>query len=166
MSHKFGVSDIVTNPRNSRDSFQEEDSDREIVPWTAEQVRVWRESNPSVSPWTVVGVQFVVGVLAALLTWLWSGELELALSVAYGALCVVLPAALFVRGLTGGASKLGPAAMAIALLVWEMVKLALTLVLLMAAPWVVSALSWPALLLGLGMTLSVYWAALLVRPRN
>ena len=49
------------------------------------------------------------------------------------------------------------------LLVWEAVKLALTVLLLALAPRLVAGLSWPGLLLGLVVCLKVYWLALLWR---
>lgn len=111
-------------------------------------------------------MQVVVGVLVALLAWLWSGKPSVAWSAAYGALAVVLPAALFARGLTGRLSRLSPTTAALGFLVWEMVKLALTLAMLIAAPRLVAALSWPALLVGLVLTLKVYWGAMLFKPRD
>jgi len=46
---------------------------------------------------------------------------------------------------------------------WEMVKIGLTVALLVMAPRMVSDLSWPALLVGLVLTMKVYWVALGVR---
>lgn len=155
----------MTTP-GPRGRMQEDEADPEIVPWTAEQARAWRERNPSLSPWKVVGMQVVVGASVVLLAWLWSGKPSVTWSAAYGALAVVLPAALFARGLTGRLSRLNPATAAMGFLVWEMVKLALTLAMLIAAPRLVAALSWPALLVGLVLTLKVYWGAMLVVPRN
>jgi len=125
-----------------------------------------RERNPSVSPWWVVLTQVAVGVVAALLAWLLTGKPSAAWSLAYGALAVVLPAALFARGLTGRLSSVSPMTAALGFLVWQMVKLALTLAMLVAAPRLVVALSWPALLVGLVLTLKVYWVALKFAPRN
>ena len=156
---------VMTTPQ-PRGRMEEDAADPEIVPWTAEQARAWRQRNPSLSPWRVVGMQIVVGALVALLAWLWSGKLSVAWSAAYGALAVVLPAALFARGLTGRLSSLAPMTAALGFLVWEMVKLALTLAMLIAAPRLVAALSWPALLAGLVLTLKVYWGAMLIVPRN
>ena len=46
---------------------------------------------------------------------------------------------------------------------WESVKLALTVVALVAAPRWVDNLSWPAMLAGLLVTMKVYWVALGLR---
>ncbi len=45
------------------------------------------------------------------------------------------------------------------LFVWELVKVVLTVVLLAAAPKVISELSWLALLAGFVVTMKVYWLA-------
>jgi ATP synthase protein I len=42
----------------------------------------------------------------------------------------------------------------------------LTVGLLVAAPKLVAALSWPALLAGLALTVQVYWVALAMATRN
>ena len=44
--------------------------------------------------------------------------------------------------------------------------MALTVAMLIAAPRLVDALSWPALLVGLVLTMKVYWVALVFAPRN
>ena len=51
-------------------------------------------------------------------------------------------------------------------MVWEMVKIAASVALLALAPRVVPALSWPALLVGLVLTMKVYWVALAYAPRK
>lgn len=157
---------MVMTPPEPRGRMQDGVADPEVKPWTAEQARAWRERNPTLSPWKVVGLQVVVGALVVVLAWLWSGKSSVAGSAAYGALTAVLPATLFARGLTGRLSRLNPTTAALGFLVWEMVKLALTLAMLVAAPRLVVALSWPALLLGLVLTLKVYWGALLYVPRR
>jgi ATP synthase protein I len=48
----------------------------------------------------------------------------------------------------------------IGLMVWELVKVVLTVVLLLAAPKVVSDLSWLALVAGFVVTMKVYWLAM------
>ena len=79
---------------------------------------------------------------------------------------VALPAALFARGLSGRLASVNPMTAALGFLVWQMVKLALTMAMLFAAPRLVVALSWPALLVGLVLALKVYWVALRFAPRN
>ena len=135
-------------------------------PLSAEEARSLREQNPSVPPWKVVLGQFVVGIVVALLAWMLTESRSVAWSAAYGALTVVLPAAIFARGLTGRLASLNAATAVFGFFLWEMVKLALTVAMLIAAPKLVVALSWPALLVGLALTMKVYWVALLFAPRN
>jgi len=136
-----------------------------FTPLSAAQARSLRELNPSVPPWKVVVGQAVVGVVVALVAWLVTGSQNVGWSAAYGALTVVLPAALFARGLTGRFASLNAATAMFGFFLWEMVKLALTVAMLIAAPNWVEALSWPALLVGLVLTMKVYWVALLFAPR-
>jgi ATP synthase protein I len=131
-----------------------------VRPLSAEEARRVREQNPPVSPWWVVAGQAGVGLVSALLAWAVTGKQNVGWSVAYGALAVVLPAAVFARGLTGRFASLNPVSAAAGFMVWEMVKIALTLAMLVAAPGLVAGLSWPALLVGLVLAMKVYWVAL------
>ncbi|HXD39034.1 MAG TPA: ATP synthase subunit I [Ramlibacter sp.] len=133
---------------------------------TAEEARRLREQNPPVSPWWVVAGQIVVGLVVALAAWALTGRQNVGWSAGYGALAVVIPAAIFARGLTGRFSSLNAVTAAAGFMVWEMVKIALTVAMLMAAPRLVTALSWPALLVGLVLTMKVYWLALAYAPRK
>jgi ATP synthase protein I len=137
-----------------------------VQPLSAEEARRVREQNPSLSPWRVVAGQAGVGLVAALLGWLLTGRQSVGWSVAYGAFAVVLPAAVFARGLTGRFSSLNAGAAAVGFLLWEMVKIALTIAMLMVAPRWVAGLSWPALLVGLVLAMKVYWVALAFPPRR
>jgi ATP synthase protein I len=136
-----------------------------IRPLTAEEARRLREQNPPVNPWWVVAGQAGVGVVAAMAAWAFTGEQNVGWSVAYGALAVVVPAAVFARGLTGRFSSLNAGTAAVGFLLWEMVKIALSIAMLMAAPGLVAGLSWPALLVGLVLAMKVYWVALAFVPR-
>jgi ATP synthase protein I len=73
---------------------------------------------------------------------------------------VVIPAAVFARGLTGKITSINAGTAAVGFLMWEMVKIALTLAMLALAPRLVAGLSWPALLVGLVLAMKVYWVAL------
>ena len=134
-------------------------------PLTADQARKLREQNPPVSPWLVIGGQVVVGSVVALAAWALTGRQNAGWSAGYGALAVVIPAAIFARGLTGRFASLNAGTAAVGFMLWEMVKIALTVAMLVAAPRLVSALSWPALLAGLVLTMKVYWLALAYSPK-
>ena len=133
---------------------------------TAEEAQRLRVQQPQLKLWKVLVGQVVVGVLAALAAWGWTGNQEAGWSAAYGALAVVLPAAIFARGLTGRFASRNAGSAAAAFMAWEMVKIAMTIAMLAVAPQVVAALSWPALLAGLVLTMKVYWAALMFSPRK
>ena len=142
-----------------------EDPEEGFKPLTADEARQLRERSPSVSPWRVIGGQVLAGLLVALAAWGLTGRENLGWSAGYGALSVVIPAAVFARGLTGRLSSLNPATAMVGFFVWEMIKMALTLAMLLAAPRLVTALSWPAMLVGLAVAMQAYWVALMFAPR-
>lgn len=131
---------------------------------TAEEARQLSEKNPSVSPWKVVGVQAIVGLLVAVAAWGLTGRGSVGWSAGYGALAVVLPAGLFVRGLSRQKVVGAAGAAMVGFFVWEMVKIVLTVAMLVAAPRLVAQLSWLALLAGFVVTMKVYWVAMWLRP--
>jgi|SRR5687768_887929 ATP synthase protein I len=135
-------------------------------PLTAEEARRLREQHPLVSPWWVVAGQVVVGLVVALAAWGFTGKQNVGWSAGYGALAVVIPAAIFARGLTGRFASLNAGTAAVGFMLWEMVKIASSIVLIGAAPKLVSDLSWPAMLVGLVLTMKVYWLALAYSPSN
>jgi ATP synthase protein I len=141
--------------------FVDEDGDfngtENIRPLTAEEVQQLRLQQPLLSIWRVVFAQVLVGLAVAALTWLFTGRVSAAWSAAYGALSVVLPAALFARGLTSKTSSINSGAAVFGFLLWEMVKIGLTVAMLFAATRLVEDLSWPAMLVGLVVTMKVYW---------
>ncbi len=110
-------------------------------------------------------VQVGVGLVAALLAALVTGRQEVGWSLLYGAATVVVPGALMARGMTSRLSSVSPGASAVSFMLWEMVKIAVSIAMLMLAPRLVQNLSWPALLVGLVLCMKVYWLALLWRGR-
>ena len=144
---------------------EEPDEASPVLPLSAEEAQRVRELNPRMSPWWVVAGQAAVGVVAALLGWLLTGRQNVGWSVLYGASAVLVPAAVFARGMTGKFSSLNAGTAAVGFLLWEMVKIALTLAMMLVAPRLVAGLSWPALLVGLVLAMKVYWVALAFAPR-
>jgi ATP synthase protein I len=132
---------------------------------TREEAESLRARSPSLSPWKVVRVQAGVGVVAALLAALLSSRQEVGWSLLYGAATVVVPAALMARGMTSRLSSVGPGSSAVSFMLWEFVKIAVSVAMLVLAPRLVQGLSWPALLVGLVLCMKVYWLALLWRGR-
>ncbi|MBG9388700.1 ATP synthase subunit I [Caenimonas aquaedulcis] len=133
---------------------------------TADEARRLREQNPPVSPWWVVAGQAVVGLVVALAAWGVTGRQNVGWSAGYGALAVVIPAAILARGISSRFSSLNAGTAAVGFMAWEMVKIASAIALLMAAPKLVADLSWPALLVGLVLTMKVYWLALAYAPKK
>ncbi len=140
-----------------------EAEESDFKPLTAQEADQWRSRNPPVSVWKVVAGQALVGLLVALGAWAVAGSVQAGWSAAYGALSVVIPAALFARGVLRQKASINPRAAMVGFFGWEIAKIVLTVALLAAAPWVVPSLSWIALLVGLVVTMKTYWVALLVR---
>jgi ATP synthase protein I len=132
----------------------------DFTPLTAKQAKALREQNPSISPWWVVLGQIVVGVLVSLAAWGVAGKFSVAVSAACGALSVVVPAAFFARGVTGRFASANAGSAVMSFFVWEFVKIVMTVAVLYAAQRLVKELSWPAMLVGLVVTMKVYWLAL------
>lgn len=132
---------------------------------TQQEAQALRDRQPPVSPWRVVLSQAVVGVVVAALAWLVTGERPVGLSALYGAAVAVVPAALMARGMTSRLSSLSPGTSAVSFMLWEVVKIGVSVLMLMLAPRLVQPLSWPALLVALAVCIKVYWFALLWRGR-
>jgi ATP synthase protein I len=134
-------------------------------PLTREEAKALREKDPPLSPWRVVVAQIIVGALAAVLAGLLTQRQEVAWSVLYGAATVVVPGVLMARGMTSRLSGMSPGSSAVSFMLWEMVKIAVSVAMLALAPKLVQPLVWPALLAGLVLGMKVYWVALLWRGR-
>lgn len=141
-----------------------EDAD-DFEPLTAEQAQALRAQYPVLSPWWIILGQALIGLCLALVAGLWGGA-QIALSVGYGVLTVVMPAMLFARGVHGRFASLNPGSAMIGFFLWELMKLIVTIVMLVLAPKFVVALSWPAMLVGLVLTMKVYWVALVFSPKT
>jgi len=137
-----------------------------IKPLTADEARRLREEQPQVSPWWVVAGQVGMGVATALAAWALTGRQNVALSAGYGAMVVAVPTAIFARGIGGRNRRSSPTGAVARVFVWEMVKVALSIVMLVMAPRWIAALSWPAMLVGLVLALKVYWVALVYSSRR
>lgn len=133
---------------------------------TREEAQALREKDPPLSPWRVLLVQVGVGVVVALLAALTTGNKMVGWSALYGAATVVLPGALMARGMTSRLSSMSPGSSAVSFMLWEAVKIAVSVVMLALATKIVQPLSWPALLAGLVLCMKVYWVALLWRGRR
>jgi ATP synthase protein I len=138
----------------------EVDETEDFRPMTAQEAQAWRASQPTLSVWKVVGVQLMLALVLALSAiWIW-GRSSIAFSLMYGAFAVVVPSALFARGMTSRLSSVNAVSAVLGFAVWQGVKMVLTVLLLALAPSVLNEVSWPALLVGLLLTMNVYWLAL------
>lgn len=144
----------------------EDDESQDYKRLSAQEAQALRDIEPSVSPWRIVRLQMVAGVLVALLAWWISGRTNAGWSAAYGALAVVIPAALFARGLMSQFSSINAATAGFGFFVWEAVKIGVSVGMMAAAPQLVPGLDWLAMLIGLVVTLKVYWLALLLRQKR
>ena len=160
------MTDSAVRPKARAPAPEFEAGDEDFKPLTREEAQTLREQRPQVSLWHVLAGQFVAGVLVALLAWVLTGKQSAGLSALYGSLAVVIPAALFARGLTGKVWSMNPGTAVAGFFLWELVKVALTLAMLFAAPRLVPELSWPVMLIGLVVTMKVSWFALFLAARH
>ena len=152
--------------RNDRwDPKEDEVGNQAFKPLTAEEASVLRAQDPTVSPWWVLAVMLAVGVVSALLAGVLTQRQEMAWSVLYGAAAVVVPGALMARGMTSKLSSMSPGSSAVSFMLWEMVKIAVSVVMLALAPKLVPNPSFPAMLVGVVLCMKVYWVALLWRGK-
>ena len=159
---------IERQPRNDRwDDEEIQAAERAAFkPLTREEAQALRLKDPPVSPWRVIAVEVGVVGVVALAALLITGREEVMWSALYGAATVVLPGALLARGMTSRISSMSPGAGAVSFMLWEMVKIAVSIAMLVLAPKLVQPLSWPALLVALVLCMKVYWLALSWRGRK
>jgi ATP synthase protein I len=132
-------------------------------PLTPEEARALRASLHSISPWRVVVVQAVAGMICCAVFAVLTEGRGAAWSALYGALAVVIPSALLARGMTRGTRS--PVAAAVGFMFWEMLKIGASIAMLVIAARVVPDLRWPALLITMVVCMKVNWVALLWRGR-
>lgn len=142
----------------------------EFKPLTREEAQRWRASQPELSPWRVVKVQWLVGCALAALVGLLTRQAPIVWSLLYGAAAAAVPTALMAWGLTSSALARQMAGRVetvfMNFVLWEGVKILLTVILLWIAPKVVPNLSWLALVAGLVVVLKVYWFGFFIQTRR
>ena len=141
-----------------RDGSADEAEEQPFKPLTQEEAQALRAKHPPLSPWRVVAVQAVAGLVVAALAYA-IAEAEAGWSALYGAAAVVVPGALFARGMARQTNRVNPGAAVFGFMLWEFVKIALTVAMLVAAAKVVPDLSWPALLVAMVVCMKVNWLA-------
>ena len=144
--------------------------DPDFKPLTREQATKWRSTQPGLSPWRVVWVQWLVGVILAALGGVVMQKASIAWSLLYGAAAAALPTALMAWGLTRSrlSRSMGGQVEAVFLnfVVWEGLKILLTVIFLWIAPRMVPGLNWLALVVGLVVVLKVYWFGFFIQTRR
>ena len=160
----------VGSTSRTSDAWEDGAVDPEFKPLTHEEALQWRRSQPALSAWRVVGVQVLVGLLAGVLGWLFTRSVPVASSVLYGAASVVIPTALMAWGMTSSALSRKASGHVISafmsFVLWEGVKLLLSVAMLWSAPRIVPDLNWLALLAGLVVVLKVYWFGFWIQTRR
>jgi ATP synthase protein I len=144
-------------------AWDDQDEEQTFRPLTRAEAQALRERQPQVPAWWVVAAQAAVGGGVSALAWLMTGERAVFASALYGAAVVVVPGALMARGMSSRISSVSPGASAVSFMLWEMVKIAVSVLMLVLAPKIVQPLSWPALLASLVVCMHVYLLALLWR---
>lgn len=151
---------------DSWDDAADDDGERSFKRWTREEAQALGAKDPfTVSPWRVIAVQVAVGLVVAVLAGLVVGRMEGFWSALYGAGVVVVPGVLMARGMTSPLTSMSPIGSAVSFMLWQGVKIAVSVLLLILAASIVKPLSWPALLAGLVVCIKVYWVALAWRRR-
>lgn len=143
---------------------EDDSEDRPFKRLGREEAQSLREREPTVSPWRVVQVQALCGLVCAAVAWGWlPGSADGGWSAVYGAMAVVVPNALMARGMTRRAGS--AVAAAAGFMFWEMLKIGVSIAMLVIAARVVPQLSWPVLLATMVVCMKVNWIALLWRGR-
>lgn len=155
MKHPLPLDDLTNEDADGEQAFK---------PLTAEEAAALRPTLTVLSPWLLVGWQALAGAGMVLLWGLWSQEGSKAWSALFGALSVVVPGALMAWGTTRR-SAMNPGTAVLTFMVWELIKMLLAVVILVAVVLRYPALSWPALLSALVVCLKANWLALLRQGR-
>jgi ATP synthase protein I len=150
-------------------AFDDDVAEVEVVRLSASEAQELRvrlgKTGSLISPWQIILGQLLAGAVFAVVAWLFTGKSSVAVSVAYGALAVVIPAAVFARGLMSQFSSLNALTAGFGFFVWEMIKIVATVVLIAMAPKLVADLDWLAMLIGLIVTMKVVFVLLWLLPK-
>jgi ATP synthase protein I len=156
--------DMINQGMGAEEAAEQAAEQAAFKTWTREEAQAWRRVHPPLSPWRVVAVQAVAGLLCCAAVWAFTQRSGAAWSALYGVAAVVLPSALLARGMTRGTRN--PLAAAAGFMFWEMLKIGVAIAMLVIAARVVPSLSWPALLVSMVVCIKVNWLALLWRGRR
>lgn len=162
----LGSKVLNANAFDDTDDAQMDSLPERLTASQAQELRVRLGKTGSlISPWQIIVGQLLAGAVFAVVAWLVTGKSSVAVSVAYGALAVVIPAAVFARGLMSQFSSLNALTAGFGFFVWEMIKIMATVVLIAIAPKLVADLDWLAMLIGLIVTMKVVFVLLWLLPK-
>jgi ATP synthase protein I len=160
----------VTSKAPSPASWEDGEKEPEFKSLDREEAARWRAAQPGLSAWRVVGVQFLVGLIAGALGWLFTQRASAGFSVLYGAASVAIPTAVMAWGVTSSALSRKASGHVISafmgFVLWEGVKLLLSVAMLWSAPRIVPDLNWLALVVGVVVVLKVYWFGFWIQTRR
>lgn len=138
----------------------DEDGEAAFKVLSREEAQALKAANPPLSPWRIVAWQALAGVVSVALWGFVTRQGGQAASALWGAVATVVPSALMAWGMTRRPA-LNAGTAVLSLMVWELIKISLTLAILVAVVWRVEYLSWPALLVTMVVCLKANWLALL-----
>ena len=144
-------------------NWEDESEDQIFNALNRAEAQTLRQKLTWFSPWRVIAMQALVGMLCAGVAGALMGSTTGFWSALYGAASVVVPNILLARGMTKSTSS--PMASASGFMFWEMLKIGAAIAMLVIAAKVVPNLSWPALLAAMVVCMKVNWFALLWRGR-
>ena len=160
------VQQLTQNKKKNEDarrswiaSEELEAEEHNFKPLTRQQADEVRRQIQPLSVMQVLFYQVATGIVVAITLWGVTGREGVGWSAFYGASAVIIPAALFARGLLRQKAVSDPGSALIGFFVWELVKIGVTVAMLLVAPRLVPQLSWLALLAGFVVTMKVYWLA-------
>lgn len=146
---------------NSADPKHEDVEQNEFVQMTAAEAERWRAKNPNNGVGWALKAQCLAGAVAIIcfaLLQVYTGENGLVQSSFYGALVVVVPSWVSMRGMTSKFGGHSVSASVIRFFVWEFAKIGLSIAMLMMAPRVLGeSLSWLALIVSLIVAFKGFW---------
>lgn len=143
-----------------------DDPEEEFNPLSVEEARQWRLRQRRSPAWYPLAWQLGIGLIASIAIGLGWQSGMLARSAAYGVCAVVFPQALQLRGMADTDRRWRPEALLLRFIVWEAVKIALTLAILYGAHTALGEFSWPALLAGLVVTMKANWFLLVFQTAH
>lgn len=143
-------------------NLEGEDEEPPFKPLTRQEAQALRARHSSTSPWAVLGVQTLVGLILSTGVWLLWQQASAVWSALYGTATVVIPGAVMARGMSRQFGKqTTPGGAVLGFAVWELAKVMAAVAMLAAAVKVVPGLHWPVLLVTMIVSLKVNWLVLL-----